>query len=706
MNYSSLAILGIFIITVFSAASLANAQTLAKSTSFEKTTLIEFTNNESTGIQTVKMWLGKDSGTFKSFKTESGWTGTKTVQGVLVFSTTDLLAPGETVKFGIKTEIAGPGINWRTTDSAGTELSIGKTLPGEKPQPSGDVTPPTNQDTIPVQTMDSATFKIIPESPKNGDSIRIVGEGFPRNTALNFMIDNESLEDFQTDDKGHLLGTAKIPLNKEADRVDLSLVDNSGHKKTISIRIGHADTTAPTHNVKKLTVDKVTEIVEPGQKVSVSGTGKAGGSVKITAKDAAGTKLYEAVIPIDNQGNWAGETVVPLDAPLGTRTIEFSDGIDTITKIISVSVSKTIRLTSSAIKYSPGDMLLFNGTAKPDQPLQITINDPIGKEIHSDILQVNGSGTVSFGYQTTLDSKKGTYAVLASQGDETEIIRIGLGELPSQQIIAKFDKLNYASTETAKITIEGPAKSTISLLIIDPSDKVKLTEGITLGIDGSKVHDLDLTGYKSGVYTAVFKYTQSETQVIFSVGLQTTSGPVLMQTTKATYLPGDTILVLGSTNANALLSLEMSDLDGKIIKQKDIFSDKDGKFSDGTFRVPSDAKEGTWMIKAKSGANYADAKFTVAGTTEKTFTVNVDKTTPYHGGNIITISATGGGKSQTAVVNILDSKNVEIEELTITTTKDGSIQTLWTIPVGTEPGKYTVKATVGGQTAQTTFDLQ
>ncbi|MGQ0605905.1 MAG: biofilm-associated protein [Candidatus Nitrosotenuis sp.] len=702
MNYSILAVLGIFVISIFSVSSLANAETSAKSTNFEKTTLVEFVNNDSTEIQTVRMWLGKDSGAFKSFKTEKGWTGTKTPQGVLVFSSTDPLGSGESVKFGIKTEIDGPGVNWKVLDIAGNEISVGKTLPSEISSPP----PPNNDGNIQSPKMNDATFKVIPESPKTGDSIRIVGDGFPPNTTFQFTIDDQRLEDLQTDEKGHIIGTAKIPLTKQADRVDLSLVDDQGNKKTISIRIAQAEQTAAPPMTKKITVDQFTSIVEPGQKVSVNGTGKPGSSVKITTKDPVGTKLYEVVVQVDNQGNWSHVTIVPLDAPIGTRQVDFSDGLDTITKSFSVSISKTINISPSAIKYNPGDKFIFNGTAKPSQLLQIVVNDPIGKEIFSDILELDESGTISFEYQTTATSTKGTYAIIATQGGETEIIRVGLGELPSPQIIAKFNKLNYASSETAKIAIVGPAKSTISILIIDPGDKVKLTESVTLGLDGSRVHDLVLDGYKSGVYTAVIKHTQSQAQLVFSVGLQTTSGPISMQVTKQDYKPGDSVLVLGSTNPNALLNLEMSDLDGKILKQKDIFSDKEGKFSEGTFRVPSDAKQGSWMIKAKSGANYAEAKFTVSGTTAKAFAIKTDKTTAYRGGDLMTISGTGGGKTQTTVIKILDASNNQITELTMSSTKDGSFQTIWPVPTSIGSGKYSIKVTIGAETAETTFDLQ
>jgi flagellar hook assembly protein FlgD len=112
------------------------------------------------------------------------------------------------------------------------------------------------------------------------------------------------------------------------------------------------------------------------------------------------------------------------------------------------------------------------------------------------------------------------------------------------------------------------------------------------------------------------------------------------------------------------------------------------------------------VIKAKSGSNSADAKFTVSGTISKTFSVKTDKTTAYRSGDYMTIIGTGGGKTQTVVIKILDSKNNQITDLTMSSTKDGSFQTLWPVPAGMEPGKYTVKATIGGETAETTFDLQ
>lgn len=712
MNHPKLVVFGIVIFSIFAIVHLgptAYADTVAKSTAFEKTTLIEYVNNENVPIKSVKMWLGQDAGTFKSFKTEMGWTGTKTEQGLLIFTAETPLDPGKSVKFGIKTEIQSPGINWRTLDANGNELTIGRTEAGQQATttPKEVVTPPQDNTQKTPVNLDGAVFRIIPESPKNGDSIRVVGDGFPPSKTFGFFINNERLEDFATDESGHLIGTAKIPINTQADRVEFSLVDNEGNKKTISIRITYKEVQPVTPRTTQLTITQMTEIVEPGKTASVSGTAKPGSTITISYKDASGVKIQAAAVPVDAQGNWSHERIISPDAELGTRTVEFTDGVDTISKTLSVSVSKSIRVTPSAIKYNPGEKMLFNGTALSNQPVEVVIKDPIGKEIFSDILKMNGTEAISFEFPTDQSSPKGTYVILFTQADHTEILRVGLGEAPSQQIVAKFDKLNYSVTEKAKMVIKGMPKTNVSILIIDPSDKAKLSDTTTLGAEGSADYEIDLTGYKSGVYSVVLRQLKSQVEVVFAVGLQQGSGEIKIQSTKQKYQLADNILLLGSTDKpNVLLTLAMIDPSGKIIKQREVFSDEEGKFSDGTFRIPSDAVQGIWTIKASSGANSADAKLEVVGTVTQAFVVNTSKSTPYVVGETVTMSGNGAGRTQTAIIEIYNSNNVKVQELIVTTTDDGDFQTIWVVPTGIDAGNYRIKATVGNQIAETSFKIQ
>lgn len=712
VSCSSVALLGIIIFSIFSIATLGApvfAETVVKSIGFEKTTLIEYTNNEGVPIKTIRMWLGQDSGDFLSFKTEKGWTGMKTAEGLLVFVSEDPLAPGESVKFGIKTQIQNPGINWRTIDTNGNDLTTGKTFVGEQPQQPPQDTPPQNTGTIQQpRNFDNAAFRIIPDSPGNGDTIRVVGDGFPPNTRVEFFIDQEKLEDFTTDDSGRLIGTTKIPVDKEADRVEFSVTDDQGNKKTVSIRIQHKDTQLIKPATTTFKVTQITETVEPGKTARATGTGKPGNTITINYKDASGLKIQEAAVVVDAQGNWVYERVVPPDAVLGTRVVEFYNGKETITKTVNVTVTRLVHVTPSQVQYNPGDTMKFNGTAEINKPVEVVIKDPIGNEIFFDNFKMNGTNIIDFEFPTSQSSLKGTYVVLLTQDGQTEILRIGLGERPTEQIVTKFDKLNYATTEKAVLTIKGPAGVKVSILVVDPSDLVVkgFPDTVTLGPDGSGKYEIDLSGFKAGGYTVVLKYLQTQVEEVFAVGLQQGSGEIKMQTTKTKYGLGDPVLVLGTTaNKNVLLSLKLIDPDGNVIKSKQTFSDKEGKFSDGTFRIPSNAKQGMWKIEATSGTNRAESPLEVVGTVEQAFVVQVDKPT-YSVGETMTISGTGAGKTQTAIIKITDSNGNEIEEITVFTTDAGSFQPIWVIPEETDPGEYKIRAQVGNQFAEATFTVQ
>jgi len=82
--------------------------------SYQNTIIIEFENESVSKIKTIKMWLGGDA-TFKSFKVESDWGYTPDSKTV-VFTATNMLNPGESVKFGLITNEKITGINWKVLD--------------------------------------------------------------------------------------------------------------------------------------------------------------------------------------------------------------------------------------------------------------------------------------------------------------------------------------------------------------------------------------------------------------------------------------------------------------------------------------------------------------------------------------------------------------------------------------------------------------
>jgi len=695
-------IVSISTITAFQEISAQKSLVTANSIGFEETTIIEFQNNDNTSeIETFRIWLGSDFN-FKSFKTERGWVGEKTPQGVIIFTTSNPLKSGEIVKFGIKTDKPKPGINWKALTDSDKQIAIGKTLVSESSviEPDGKTTS-TN-----LGVLEDSIFRLIPEKPSVGSSIRVTGDNFGANQKLDFYIDTKKIQSFETDGNGHFIFTSAIPENQKSDRVDFIIKDSKGNEKSISLRIGEEGDRMNSSEDVPLTIHATPPIVFRGNSITVTGTGSPGTTVTGTTKNESGDVVTTIAIDVDLDGKWSYDALIPIDTPFGKYTAEITDGTNVILRSWTVESSKLIEILPTKLKFEPGDTVTFNGTAKPNEELEIIIEDPQGSEFYSEIILVSSSGEVDIEFTTIASSIEGTYVLFASQGEDIDIVLVGLGELPEEKLIAKFDKLNYSPGETLIMEIQGPASSTISLLIVDPSDKNKFTDTVILEPDGQSNYELDLSGYPSGVYTAVLTRGNSQTSEIFSVGLLTGSGEIQIRSTKDTYQPGESILILGDSSKNVLLTLELRDPNGQVIKTKETFTNKDGFFSESSLRIPLDAQIGIWTIHAQSGPNFDDVEITIQGNIAEGIVIFVDSVVPSPGGKIVTVKGYGAAVSQGVVITIFSEDDEEITELSIISTGVGDFLTIWLVSNDIPPGTYTIKAKDALDETEITFILE
>jgi hypothetical protein len=675
-----------------------------ESVGLDKTTIMTLTNVGTEDVQTFRIWLSQNAN-FESFKTEKGWIGEKTPQGVIIFTSSEPIKENESVKFGIKTDESTPIINWKGLDQSDSVIDTGVTM--TTIVKAVDQNPEIKNIPNNGQIFSESTFKIIPSKPNTGSTIRVVGEQFGASQIFDFYINNEKIGNFETDENGFFVTTMKIPNVQTNERVDFKIKDKNGQEKIISLRLGNFENRIPDLENVKLTIEGIDNTVYRGDKLEVSGTAIPGSAITITITDPEKIITNTRTAEVDNTGNW--ELIDPInvafDAIFGKYSVTVSDGKNQILKYWNVETNKIILINPTKQMFEAGELIKFEGTAIPNTPIELILEDTFGDEILSDIIDVQDTGIVQFEYQTTEnEDKEGTWTLIATQGKNKEFTYVGYDEAPIIPTNLSFDKSNYKSSEKAQISFIGKPSEKLKMIIITPSGGLQGDETqIQLKADGRGEHELDLTGYTSGIYTAVIQKGNSQNSEKFSVGLLMGSGTIDAKITQTEYQTGERILLLGKTNPNSLLTATLVDPNGKEIKKIDVPSNSVGMFTEERLRIPSNGELGLWKINVSSGSNLDVIEFNVFSKMTEGMTVTVNEKAK--AGEIIKIEVIASHKTSITMEIFDPSGNSAESVLSCNTTKEFFCETFWLIPDDSLPGTYTIKVRDAISSDETTFEL-
>jgi len=667
------------------------------SAGLDKTTIITLTNDGTKEVKTFRIWLSQDNN-FQSFKTEKGWIGEKTPQGVIIFTSSESIKEKESVKFGIKTNKSNPIINWKGLDQTSSIIDTGvittstmKTVI-QNPQISEDGNIKKNDGKI----FSESIFRIIPDKPNAGSTIRVVGENFGVSQLFDFYMNDNKIGNFETDANGDFITTMIIPNSQINERVDFKVKNNQGEEKKISIRLGNYENRITGLDDNKISINGIKNIVNRGDILEISGTGGAGTAIIVEIKNPEQNTINSRTAKVDGTGNWKLESPIniPYDAPFGKYSVTVSDGRNQILKNWTVETNKIILLYPTKLMFDAGEIIKFNGTANPNQLIELTLEDNLGKEIISDIIEVDETGFVEFEYETREnDDEEGTWTLIATQNNSKEFIYVGYGEIPTIPVNIEFNKMNYKTSEKAVISLLGKPSTVLKMMIINPSGNFN-NEDILIQLqeDGRATYELELLNYGSGIYTAVVQKGNSQSSEKFSVGLQFGSGPIDVKTTQTEYTQGERILLLGSTNPNSLLKVVLIDPQGIKVKTLDIPSNSEGTFTVNSLKIPSNGIIGSWKIEVSSGSNLDTVEFNVISTTNNKTIITVEDNIDIPGfGKNIKIGISLQQKT-TVMIYILDQNGNTIGDTTsCTPTADFKCEVIWTIPKDTIAGTYTVK---------------
>ena len=366
---------------------------IATSIGFEDSTILELKNSRgnTANIDTVRIWVSGEN-EFKSFKTEQGWMGKKELNGVIEFKSQNDVTPGESVKFGIKTTIENPIINWKAVDSSGKIISSASTKITTS-DPSGEESV-LNQ-AVEIGIKENSYFRFIPENPSSDSDFRVVGENFIPNQSLDFYIENKLQKSIKSDSDGKILFTSKVPIIENDERIEFILRDSGGSEKLLSLRIETVENREIAAMIK-LSLGNTPQQVKRGDVVTLEGTATPNTTLTMINKHLNGDILNINTIQVGYDGKWDYDNLISPQLDLGQISIEINDGKNTVLRNIEVISAKLINISTENTNYDPGDIVSFEGSAIPDTTMSIIVEDAIGTEIISRSVLVDEIGKVKF----------------------------------------------------------------------------------------------------------------------------------------------------------------------------------------------------------------------------------------------------------------------------------------------------------------------
>ena len=583
---------------------------------FENTIIIEFENGEqnTVKIKTINIWLAKGN-SFQVVKQELGWNSKPYGDGQgLTFSTSEVLNPGESVKFGVVTAKKVNAINWKIIDENQNQIGPEKTKIVEISQTpiiveSTDVEVDNVQQTGDILY---GTKKFIPDNLRTGSNMRLVGNGFSSEQTLQFYLNDKFLKSTESDAQGNFITTIKIPDSIGTGISKFKIVDELGSSQISSVKINEQQNRLIKEGqvIQEFKINNMPESVTLDDTLSISGVGHPSKPVLITIKNEDVIETIQ-VIDIGVNGEWNFQKSITSDDELGDRTIIIRNDFNETSRNVSIVTGQLFTISVFTATTDLGDVFVLTGTALPNEDLSLLIKNPDDDTIRFDILKIDESGEIKYEFPNS-EYEDGTYVLKATQNNVTQVSLFTLGTTSYDRVVVYLEKMNFKANSTSKLTILGPPSTALTLNIFDPSDNRKFTESIKTNSIGTKTFEFDLTGYSSGVYKAVVSNPTYQDTAKFSVGLSAGSGAINFSSTQTEYSPGESVLIIGNTGANSLLNIFLIDPNGEIIYKGEIFTDKEGGFTTEMLGIPSNAESGIWQIQAQSGLDHKEMEITVS----------------------------------------------------------------------------------------------
>jgi len=695
-KYSSsgifISVLLVFSIFTLISISEVNAEEVisVNAKGYENTIIIEFENESTSKIKTIRMWPGGEV-TFTSFKSEPGWGGGKYSDSkLLIFTATNTLNPGESVKFGLVTDEKVNAINWKALDRNDNDIDKGKTSIQVISETSSGPIEEESKEVEQAKEIGNelyGTKKFIPEQIRSGSDIRLVGNGFGSEKNLKLYLDSTILKSVNTDKRGNFLTTISIPDAYNIGTSEFIIKDESGNIQTTNINIKESKNRFL--KTSEFEINNIPAEIRYEETLTISGSAYPQSAIIIAFENNERVLEKTRVISANANGEWVFEETIERTDDLGEKFVIFKNNQDKATKNLTIKSDYLIQISTSAVRYNAGEAVTITGTAEPNKGTTIWVKDQNKKIVQYDVFTSDVDGGLNYEFVLDDTFSSGTYTVIIKQESGSDAALFGIGQYPTSVLIALMEKTNFDLNSKAILSIVGPASSNLSITILDSNDNIEMTDSITSSSIGKNKYAIDLDGLDSGVYRAVVSSINIQDSVKFSIGLESASGPISLVSTKTNYSAGESIFVIGNTASNARITITLLDPSGNVSAITETFSDSTGGFSTTDIGIPSDGALGNWKITAHNRLDSSNIEINVSIPTGKNLTLQIEET-QFAIGDIIIIKGIGQSDANRLEIKITNESDEEVVSLHTPITSSGTFYLPWTVPTGFDTGTYTI----------------
>jgi len=708
-KYSSsgifISVLLVFSIFTLISISEVNAEEVisVNAKGYENTIIIEFENESTSKIKTIRMWPGGEV-TFTSFKSEPGWGGGKYSDSkLLIFTATNTLNPGESVKFGLVTDEKVNAINWKALDRNDNDIDKGKTSIQVISETSSGPIEEESKEVEQAKEIGNelyGTKKFIPEQIRSGSDIRLVGNGFGSEKNLKLYLDSTILKSVNTDKRGNFLTTISIPDAYNIGTSEFIIKDESGNIQTTNINIKESKNRFL--KTSEFEINNIPAEIRYEETLTISGSAYPQSAIIIAFENNERVLEKTRVISANANGEWVFEETIERTDDLGEKFVIFKNNQDKATKNLTIKSDYLIQISTSAVRYNAGEAVTITGTAEPNKGTTIWVKDQNKKIVQYDVFTSDVDGGLNYEFVLDDTFSSGTYTVIIKQESGSDAALFGIGKYPTSIIVALMEKTNFELNSKAILSIVGPASSNLSITILDSNDNIEMTDSITSSSIGKNKYAIDLDGLDSGVYRAVVSSINIQDSVKFSIGLESASGPISLVSTQANYSPGESIFVIGNTGNNARMIITLLDPSGNVSAITETFSDSTGAFSTNVIGIPSDGALGDWKITAHNRLDNNSIEINVSIPTGKSLTLQIEET-QFVIGDIVIIKGVGQSDSNRLEIKITNESGEEIVSLHTPITSSGAFSLPWTVPTSFDTGTYTI--TISDDDNSSSFEI-